>query len=328
MCLPRSARFALVVFFALPCLVIAGSAQDDTPVHLSPAVAITDPSLDASSAISYDVNLVLVPVVVTDSYNHPVLGLPKDRFALFEDKRRQQIEYFFSEDAPMSIGLVLDFSGSMETKIDLLREAVEQFFINANGDDEYYVVAVSTHPTLLALGTRSLHQIDMKLSKETPTGATALYDAVDLTMRMMRKTSYQRRVIVIISDGNDTDSRLSKGKLIRRIQESNIDVYGVGIFDTPLLFLKPLDVALGKRSMAQLTDASGGRTIVIENDSKLPETMANLSKELRSRYILGYRPTKMRADGKWRNIKVSVKPAEDRSHFQAIFKKGYFAPQN
>lgn len=118
----------------------------------------------------FDVNLVLVPVTVIDERNRPVLGLESNNFDIFEGKQQRQIRYFFSEDAPISIGLVLDFSGSMKDNMDILHDAVREFFVNANPDDDYYVVAVSNRPVLLANGTRSIHNIETQLSHETPGG--------------------------------------------------------------------------------------------------------------------------------------------------------------
>ncbi len=309
--------FGLLVIFA-PTVAAQGG----------PTVLVSAPKpLDTSLAVlRTDVNLVLVPVTVTDQLNRPVLGLESKDFLLLDEKQPQRIDYFFSEDAPMSIGLVLDFSGSMQPKQDALRESVRQFFNNANPDDDYYVVAVSTTPKVIARGSQSLREIEAALSNEQPIGWTSLLDAVDLTLDIMKNSRYSRRAIVIVSDGGENDSHLSRSHVLKEVEESNADVYAVAIFDEPLLFMKPVEERLGKRLLTRLSDVTGGRTISIDNAAKLPETFSNLSREMRSRYVLGYRPSNLKHDGHWRKVKVELTVPLRRAQVQTYFKKGYVDP--
>lgn len=301
---------------------LAGQAQEP-PIHIASNNA-TWPG-PAAPDISYNVNLVLVPVSVSDSLNHPVLGLDKDAFTVYENKQPRPIQYFFSEDAPLSIGLVLDFSSSMQNKADMLRESIRRFMDNANPADDYYVVTVSTHPRLIARGTNSVHYIEEKLADVKPDGWTALLDGVDLVLRAMQNARYQRRVVVMITDGGDNDSHLSLHRVRNMVAEQNADVYGIGIFDDGFSFLRPLEEKLGRHTMTRLTDATGGRTIGVTNSAKVPQAVADLSLEIRNQYVLGYRPTGLKKNGDWRKIQVVVKPRSKSDKLQATYKKKYFA---
>jgi Ca-activated chloride channel family protein len=273
--------------------------------------------------IRSDVQLVLVPVTITNARNQPVIGLGLKDFKVYEDKQPQEIKYFFNEDAPLSIGLVLDFSGSMEPKIDALRESVRQFFNSAHPDDEYFVVVVSDVAKAVVIGSQSIREIETKLSHEQPVGGTPLLDGVEMTMHLMRTARYKRRAMVVVSDGNDNASRASIMRVVKEVEESDMDVYAVGIFDAPLGFFKPLDIALGKRVLTRLTDATGGRTVVVENAAQVPKVFSDLSLELRSQYVLGYRPPNGIHNGIWRKIKVQLAPPRDKGQFQANYRKGY-----
>ena len=200
----RSSRFVIVAVTTVLLLASAASAQDagiDSPhiaLRSSPKVSsyvpagATLPSLQ-SRPLRVDVNLVLVPVTVIDPLNRPVLDLPQQNFSLLEAGVPQQIRYFTHEDAPISVALVLDFSGSMENKAPFVMQAMEQFFQNANPDDDYYVIAVSDHPTLVADASQSINTILAHLGNTAPHGMTALYDSIYLgvnKLRTSRSVSY------------------------------------------------------------------------------------------------------------------------------------------
>jgi Ca-activated chloride channel homolog len=150
-----------------------------------------------------DVDLVLVPVTVTDALNRPVIDLPRQNFTLYEGGVPQPIRYFSNEDATISVGLILDCSGSMRNKIEYEREAVAEFFKYANPQDDYFAIAVSSHPEVIATSDQSIGTIQEKLGTTEPRGGTALYDAVYLGISRMSSARHQRKALVIISDGGD-----------------------------------------------------------------------------------------------------------------------------
>ncbi len=318
-----SRKAVATLFIVLASGYCFGQVQQANTVQIATRTAALT-AFPASPDISFDVNLVLVPVTVTDPRNRPVLGLPKEAFTVFEDKKPETIQYFFNEDAPIAVGLVVDFSSSMINKSEILREAISRFFDSANPNDDFYVVAVSTQPTLLADGGNNFREIDWKLAQIKPVGWTALIDGVDLVMRMMQKSRYQRKVVVMISDGGDNNSHISLKRVCSMVAEQNADVYGIGLFENAIPFFRPIEEKLGRHTMAKITDATGGRTIGVETASELPKAVGELSMEIRSQYVLGYRPKNMKHDAKWRKIRVEVKSPAETVRLRASYKDKYF----
>jgi Ca-activated chloride channel family protein len=281
-------------------------------------------TLRHSKPLRVDVNLVLVPVSVTDTMNRPVLGLEKQHFQLYEGSEQQEILLFSTEDAPISVGLLLDLSGSMANKYVTERAAVEEFFNNANSQDDYFVVTFSDRPHVVANSTQSIEDIQQKLAATTPSGNTSLLDAVYLAVARMRKARYQRRVLFLISDGGDNHSRYGMKEIKNLLQEADVEVYAIGIFDS--VIFRSFEEFMGKRWLGEITDITGGHTVAVNELDKLPAAAASLSREMRNQYVLGYRPHRITRDGKWRKIRVQVTPPAGTDRIQAYYKKGYLAP--
>ncbi len=322
--------FPTLLFFACAAW---GQSSDD--VHIAPRVTASAEQSAAASRVSgshtkplrVDVNLVLVPVAVTDSMNHPLLSLKRQDFTLYEGASQQEIRYFSHEDAPISVALVLDCSASMKNKIEYERQALEEFFSNANSEDEYFAVTVSDKPRLIASAEDSVGTLEDRLSASTPKGKTALFDAIYLAIAKMRSARYQRRALLIISDGGDNTSRYTHDEIKRVIEEADVLTYAIGIFDEePIPLLKTFEERMGRNWLSDLTDASGGRTVAADNREKIPEIAALVSRELRSQYVLGYRPSNPARDGKWRRIRVKVTTPSDAVKFQVHYKEGYRSP--
>jgi Ca-activated chloride channel homolog len=275
--------------------------------------------------IRVDVELVLVPVTITDSSNRLVLGLQKQDFTLYEGDKPQQIQYFSVEDAPISVGLILDLSESMANKFVAERAAVEAFFNNANAQDDYFVVTFSDRPRVVATSTRSLDDIQQKLATAIPEGQTALLDAVYLALARMQSAQYRRRALLLITDGADNHSRYGMKEIKSVAQEADVEVFAIGIFDSLMPF-RSFEEFMGKRWLSEITDITGGHTVAISDFEKMPEAAAKLSREMRTQYLLGYRPKKMARDGKWRKIRVEVARTASGEKMQAYYKKGYPAP--
>jgi Ca-activated chloride channel family protein len=318
-------------------------AQSDADVHITPRTSMERPIHRSSDApappdsepvlstrikpLRVDVDLVLVPVTVTNPANQPVLNLDKPNFELFENNQRQQLQFFSVEDAPISIGLLLDVSRSMRSKIETERAALREFFNNANPEDDYFAISFSNRPKILANATQSIGTIEAKLGEVTPDGNTALLDAVSLGVAKLHNSRYKRKALLIISDGGDNNSRYRLRDIKSLVQESDVMVYAIGIFDDlNLPLLKSFEEKMGKKWLDEMTDASGGRTVIVDNLARVPEAAASISRELRSQYVLGYKPSNTVHDGSWRRIKVRVTPATNEAKLQASYKRGYSAP--
>jgi Ca-activated chloride channel family protein len=267
-----------------------------------------------------DVDVVLVPVTVNDSRNRPVTALNKQNFTLFEEDKRQEIRYFSAEEAPLSIAILLDVSNSMSDKLDIERAAIVEFFNNANPDDEYFAITFSDRPRVVASSTKSIDEVQWKLMTVEPGGPTAMLDAVYLAESKLRSARFERKAIVIISDGGDNASRYTLREIKSLVRESDAQIYAIGLFDK--FFVGTLEEKLGKKWLSEITDATGGRTLTVDNRAKVPEAAATLGREMRHQYVLGYRPN-VAGVSRWRKIKVSVTQPDTEQRLHAHYKKGY-----
>ena len=297
------------------------------PDGVATAASIGPPPLvPRPKPMRVDVDLVLVPVTVTDALNRPVIDLPKQNFTLYEGGVAQPIQYFSNEDAPISVGLILDCSGSMRNKIEYEREAVAEFFKYANPQDDYFAITVSSHPEVIATSEQSIGTIQEKLGTTEPRGGTALYDAVYLGISRMRSARYQRKALVIISDGGDNRSRYNLKEIKSVVEEANVLAYGIGVFDgVPIPLFKTMEERWGRKWLSEMTEATGGRTLAADDRRQIPQIAALISRELRNQYVLGYRPSNVAHDGKWRKVQVRLTPSA--TPLQAHYKQGYVAPQ-
>jgi Ca-activated chloride channel family protein len=332
----KSFELYLLTAISLIATLLAGpqTLAQSTVYPTADAARVTDTALNTSTtnkrsrpeSIRVSVDLVLVPVTVTDDLNHPQTNLARENFAVYEGDQAQQIRYFSVEDSPISIGLILDVSASMQEKIDTERAAVEQFFKNANPEDDYFVITFNNRPRVLSDVTRSTSGIETELGLVQPSGSTALLDAVYLGISKLRNAQYPRRALVIISDGGDNASRYKLREIKSIVAESDVMVYAIGIFGTSPF--KSFEETMGIRWLSTLTDVTGGRTTTVKDLSRLPEECALLSRELRSQYVLGYHPSsEAAADGKWHKIKILVTNPSDAERFRSFYRKGYFASQ-
>jgi Ca-activated chloride channel homolog len=322
---------SLTILSVCSALALAQSLED---VHVVPRDSVSNapaadvipieklPTMDASKPLKVDVDVVLVPVTVTDAMSHPVNTLKKQDFALYEEDKPQEIRYFSTEDAPISVAVLLDVSKSMTDKIDTERAAIVEFFKNANPLDEYFAITFSDRPRLLTRPTQSIDDIERKLLAAEPGGPTAMLDAIHLAESELRNARYKRRAIVIISDGGDNASHYTLRETRNLVQESDVEIFAIGLFDT--FFFNTIEEKLGKKWLSEITDLTGGRTITVDNRVKVPEAAATISGELRTQYVLGYRPTN-RSASHWRKIKVRVTAFATHPPLQAYYKKGYSA---
>lgn len=283
-----------------------------------------DPSLQARTApFRASTELVLVPVTITDPMSRPVVGLAKDNFTVFDGKKQREIKHFSMEDAPVSLGVILDLSGSMSSKIERAREAVVEFFKTANPQDEIFMITFADRPQEVADFTQSLEELQGKLLLARPKGLTALLDAIYLGIAKMRHAKYTRKALLIISDGGDNHSRYTGGEIKSAVKEADVLVYAIGIYDH---YFATQEELLGPGLLSKIADLTGGRAFTIDNPNDLPLITEHVSFELRNQYILGYRPDSAVHDGKWHTIKVKLIVPKGLRRLHVYAKSGYFAP--
>jgi Ca-activated chloride channel family protein len=292
----------------------------------SPAAAEAeiDPSLKTHTRpIRVDVDLVLVPVTVTDQMSRLVTGLEKDNFVLLDNGERQPIQHFSSEDAPISLGVIFDMSGSMSNKIEKARDAVIEFFKTANPEDEFFLIAFNDKPTLIADFTNSVDEVQAQLAYTVPKGRTALLDSIYLGITKMRQAKQQRKALLIISDGGDNRSRYTENEIKSMVKEADVQIYAIGIFDSSP---RSDEERYGPQLLAEVTDVTGGRTFTVDNPNQLADVATKIGIELRNQYVLGYRPTKPSRDGKWRKVRVKLNTPKGLPQLSVYAKTGYYAP--
>jgi len=293
------------------------------PPKSSPLDAI-DPSLRThTKPMKVDVSLVLIPVTITDPMNRLVTGLDKENFQVFEGKEQEEIRHFSSEDAPVSLGVIFDMSGSMSSKIDRAREAVIEFFKTANPQDEFFMITFADKPEEVSDFTSSVEDIRGKLVYTIPKGRTALLDAIYLGISKMRQAKYPKKALLIISDGGDNHSRYTEGEIKSMVKEADTLIYAIGIYDH---YFPTEEERLGPALLSDVAELTGGRAFTIDNPNDLADVATKIGIELRNQYVLGYRPKNPEHDGKWHKIKVKLIPPKGLPPLRVYAKTGYYAP--
>jgi Ca-activated chloride channel homolog len=337
--LPLGSRtLSCLITFSLFALLITVTPQawaqdpDVEDVHVAPRVA-PEPA-DKPDDLQQDtvrmhapmikskVDLVLVPVTVTDPMNRLVTGLDKENFEVFEGKDRQEVRHFSAEDAPISLGVIFDMSGSMASKIERAREAVVDFFKTANPQDEFFLVTFADKPEDTSDFTQSIEDLQGKLVFTVPKGRTALLDAIYLGISKMREAKYPKKALLIISDGGDNHSRYTEGEIKSLVKEADVMIYSIGIYDH---YFASEEERLGPQLLSDVSELSGGRSFTIDNPNDLSDVATKIGIELRNQYVLGYRPKNPGHDGKWHKIKVKLLPPKGLPPLHVYAKTGYYA---
>jgi Ca-activated chloride channel homolog len=276
--------------------------------------------------IRVDTTLVVIPVTVTDAQNRFVLGLEKKDFALSEDGVDQKLSQFAGENAPMSVVLLVDTSGSMGAKIDISQRAVAQFLKMMDQHDEACLIEFSDRVKVVEPFSNDASLIESKLSNVEPQGLTALLDAVSVGLQEMRKAKNTRKALIIISDGGDNNSRYTAAEIKDLVKQADVQVYSMGVFERfPMLLLSAAEVS-GPKLLSQLSEQTGGRAFSASNASDLPVIATRIAIELRNQYVLAYVPLNRKKDGTYRHVEVKVKAEPGLSAFKAHWRLGYYAP--
>lgn len=323
--------FAILTLFLVFSFPMFG--QDDDAVHIvtrvnarksvSAGMTISDPSLNTyPEPLRHQVELVLVPVTVTDPMGRSVIGLDKEHFEVYEGKQKQSVRNFSLEDAPISVGIILDMSRSMRNKLDKAKEAAIQFMQTANADDEFFLVGFSDEAELLTDFTSSIEDMQNKLIFAEPHGMTTLLDAIAMGMKEMKYAKYPRKALLIISDGGDNHSRYTESEIKSVVEEGDVQLFAIGIFDTAPVAPEERN---GPILLSTLTNVTGGTTIYLAGPKELPEVAAKIGNQLRQQYVLAFAPANKRNDGKWHTIRVKLLPPKGLPKLTVHAKPGYYA---
>ncbi len=279
------------------------------------------------STFKIDVPMVLVPVTVTDPMGRLVTGLEKEHFKVSEDKDEQKIAHFGAEDAPLSVGIIFDASGSMGQKLAKSRQAVAEFSKSANPKDEFFLIQFNDQPELVVGFTTRVEDIQNRLTFTQAKGRTALLDAIYMGLNNMKHARNPKRALLIISDGGDNSSRYTEREIKKLVKEADVQIYAIGIYEPASSRGRTSEELSGPSLLTEVAEQTGGRQFPVENLNELPDVAAKIGVELRNQYVLGYVPTNQQKDGKWRRILVRlVQLPRTMPQLRAFWKLGYYAP--
>ena len=280
------------------------------------------PSNDRDQTINVDVDLVLVNAAISDSKGRMVTGLQQENFRIWEDKVEQKVEYFSSEDTPMSIGLIFDATGSMADKISTARNAAASFLRVGNPDDEYFLVTFSQRATLVEPFTTDISRLQNHMLFTSAKGLTPLFDAVYLGLETLKKAKNKRKALLLITDGEDNHSRYSFADIKEFVKEQDVEIFVIGIVN-PGGELAPGQS--GRATIEDLAQISDGEAFFPESVDQLEDICNKIGLELRNQYVLGYRSTNTAKDGRWRKVRLKINPPKGISSLSVHAKNGYYA---
>jgi Ca-activated chloride channel homolog len=314
-------RFSIVNrwFFVILALFIASSTAFSQEAQPTPT-----PDDEPDRPISSRTDLVTLTLTVTDLYGRFVSGLSKNAFTITDNGQEQEITHFSDTDAPVSVGILFDVSDSMSgEKIGKARKALERFINTSHPSDEYFLIAFNSRAQLLLDRTRDGESVLQKLTLVQPKNNTALYDAVYLGAEKVTRGSHQKKAMLIISDGQDNASRYNFGEVRRLLKESDVVTYAIGIMDGRDAGSQ--NGMQGQAFLDELTSVTGGKSFYPQTDVEMDEIFERIALELRHQYSIGYLPKDFEANGKYRKVKVKVKPPRGLPRLTVRGREGYYA---
>jgi Ca-activated chloride channel homolog len=278
---------------------------------------------DHDYKLGVNVELVQLPVSVVDTKGVPVRGLKPEDFAIYEDKVLQNISLFKQEDMPLSMGLVIDASSSMSEKRKRLNIAAMTFVRESNLEDETAIVSFGDQVNLEHDFTSNTRMLKRTLNRISSNGSTALYDAVIQAARHLQESgSHEKKVLLVVSDGEDNASKHTLEEVLTTIRESKIILYSIGLLsDFPTSYSDA-----GKEPLKQLAEVTGGVAYFPRNVRDVEEVCRGIARDLRNQYTIGYIPSNGKLDGSWRRILVQVNPSKTIPKVRVRTKQGYYAP--
>jgi Ca-activated chloride channel family protein len=304
------------------------SALAQTPAIITPRprppASPGAPGTNSRANLRSDSSLVVIPAWVSTASGAPVTTLDKENFHVMEDNVEQPISYFIKDDAPLSIGLLFDSSGSMRDKIGIASESVAEFFKTANTEDEFFLVEFNDSAKLTVPFTPDSDEIYRRIAGTKPSGRTSLLDAIGVALKHMKKARHARKAIVIISDGGDNWSWHTARQIRGSLIESDVQLYAMGIFDPHLSSRSPVENRNGPSLLDELAGQTGGRQYPVGNLDDLPAISAKIGNGLRNEYLLGYYAADSR-DGKYHHVKVNLALPENTPPLRANYRRGYYA---
>src|SRR6266849_2230667 len=322
-------RFSSVRYLSLlacTAVVFASVTFAQVPVpNSAPPPPGQDPNAGKQgSKLIFNVDLVVLHTTVIDDRQRFADGLKPENFRVFEDKVEQKLSVFKREDFPVSMGLVIDNSGSMRDKRPRVNEAAITLVQASNPQDEAFVVNFNDdfYLDLDKDFTSSIPELKEALERIDSRGSTAMYDAIIGSLDHLKKASKDKHVLLIVTDGEDNTSHNSLEKTIREIQKTDTVIYTIGLLSEE----SKKSAKRAKRALEEIAKASGGLAYFPENVEDVHNICQQVAHDIRNQYTLAYYPTNTRRDGTFRAITVEVIPPRGRGKLIARTRNGYYAP--
>jgi Ca-activated chloride channel homolog len=321
--------FAIVAVFLH--LSLSGHAQQTNPGSQatpapSPQSQQQRPSSIGDEPVLVNTDLISFNVTVTDTYGRYVSGLNKKAFTVLDEKKPQEITFFSDDDAPVSVGIVFDLTGSMSgDKVKRAKEALSHFLDTSHNQDEYFLITLHDGRAYLTLDrTRDSKALLDKLTFVQTKGNTAFYDGVYLAAEKVERGAYPKRALLLISDGQDNNSRYTFSDLRKLLKESDVTVYPIGIEESGNGSL----AMEGSAILDEIAGVSGGKAFFPQSNAEMDDIFEQIAIELRHQYSIGYKPKDFKADGAWHHIKVKVTPPRGLPRLFVRSKEGYYSLAN
>ena len=308
-----SRAFPLAVISALVLGISSVNGQEEaSPVSIATRMdSHSDQALSRPPIVRENVKLVLIPVSVTDPLQRPISGLHKESFRLYEDGIQQKISWFLSDEAPISIGMVFDASNSMSSKLEPSREALGEFLRTSLPGDEFSLLKFSDRPEPICDFTKDTTKIENGLTFIRAGGWTSLFDAIYMAVCQMKHATYGTKVLLIVSDGNDNNSRYTESQVKNLVREADVRIFAISILSR-------------SPTLERISEESGGRAYRIRHLDELPALGESLSEEIHSHYVLGYAIKKGQNDGKYHRVKVELLPPPGSPSLHVAWRHGYY----
>jgi Ca-activated chloride channel family protein len=302
---------SLAVSIALPLFAADG------PI---PTKAFTSIKTD----IRINVNMTMVPVTVVDPIGRNVLGLDRDNFRVYDGSEARPIVSFGTDDAPLSIGLIFDCSGSMRDKFAMARQTPAELYKQLNPEDDSFLITVADRSEMLVPTTSVFEDIQNALMFVAPRGNTSLIDGVYLGLENLKHARHPRRALIVVSDGGDNYSRYTLRELSALAVEANTQIFSICLFQNP----RTAEELNGPAFLEKLAQLTGGVSYFTTSTNDLRRAMSQTGSGLHNEYVLGYYPPQNVAPGKYRKIKVQVAVPVTAPKLQVFARTGYYAPES
>lgn len=301
--------------------------QKGAPVRQGAQVEQQPQDPAAAGTIQIDTELVLLDVTVVDQNNNPVYTLDKEDFTVYEDKVKQEIEDVSRAEVPISLGIVIDTSGSMRSKLQTVTDAAAALIKQMRVDDEGFVAQFKVEPELVQDYTPDQRELIEALAELYTSGGTSLLDAIIATADYSHeKGKHRRKALIVITDGLEKNSSVKEKEVMEAMKEDEVQVYLVGFLDEnePSGLFSKSPAKRAKELLTRLAEDSGGRAFFPKEVSEMPAIAAQIAKDLRTQYVVSYYPSNQERDGRFRTVRVTVTPKDNRKLI-ARTRQGYYA---